>query len=237
RAVSRARAESRRRDRRRQGAERYGCIPSDRARSEVRCAFRRSPGVPAGALARSRAARRRDGSRTNRELPTRHARVLAVRRRAALLPGTSPRDARDQDGGRDAVPQFHCRARAGCASRRGSILVRHDAEEPLRRPQTPRSRRSPRGVIGSRAHARRAAPIPVMETHRMRKRLWFATLLLALAGITSSASAQLLQRKDLSYAMAKTIAEAALEDCKARGYAVAAVVVDRGGDIIVALRA
>src|SRR5712675_2964208 len=51
------------------------------------------------------------------------------------------------------------------------------------------------------------------------------------------ASAQLIQRKDLSYAMAKTIAENALEDCKARGYAVSVVVVDRGGDTIVALRA
>src|SRR6266571_9367227 len=51
------------------------------------------------------------------------------------------------------------------------------------------------------------------------------------------ASAQLIQRKDLSYSMAKTIAETAVEDCKARGYAVAAVVVDRGGDTMVALRA
>src|SRR4029079_16069313 len=41
----------------------------------------------------------------------------------------------------------------------------------------------------------------------------------------------------LSYAMAKTIAENALADCKARGYAVSFVVVDRGGDTIVALRA
>ena len=50
------------------------------------------------------------------------------------------------------------------------------------------------------------------------------------------ASAQLIQRKDLSYAMAKTIAENALEDCKTRGYAVSVVVVDRGGDTVVALR-
>src|SRR5499433_3803136 len=55
--------------------------------------------------------------------------------------------------------------------------------------------------------------------------------------IASPASAQLLQRKDLSYAMAKTIAENALDDCKARGYAVSVVVVDRGGDTMVALRA
>jgi len=51
------------------------------------------------------------------------------------------------------------------------------------------------------------------------------------------ASAQLLQRKDLSYGMAKTIAENALEDCKARGYAVSVVVVDRAGLNVVALRA
>jgi len=51
------------------------------------------------------------------------------------------------------------------------------------------------------------------------------------------ASAQLLQHKDLSYALAKTIAESAIEDCRLRGYAVAAVVVDRAGDTIVAMRA
>jgi uncharacterized protein GlcG (DUF336 family) len=51
------------------------------------------------------------------------------------------------------------------------------------------------------------------------------------------ASAQLLERKDLSYAMAKTIAENALDDCKARGYPVSVVVVDRGGDTMVAMRA
>ena len=51
------------------------------------------------------------------------------------------------------------------------------------------------------------------------------------------AGAQLIQRKDLSYAIAKTIAENALEDCKARGFAVSVVVVDRGGDTMVALRA
>jgi uncharacterized protein GlcG (DUF336 family) len=55
--------------------------------------------------------------------------------------------------------------------------------------------------------------------------------------IAAPASAQLIQRKDLSYAMAKTIAENALADCKTRGYAVSVVVVDRGGDTIVALRA
>jgi uncharacterized protein GlcG (DUF336 family) len=65
-------------------------------------------------------------------------------------------------------------------------------------------------------------------------RLAFAALTCLIA---APASAQLIQRKDLSYAMAKTIAENALADCKARGYAVSVVVVDRGGDTIVAMRA
>src|SRR5215813_14077194 len=51
------------------------------------------------------------------------------------------------------------------------------------------------------------------------------------------AGAQLIQRKELSYAMAKTIAENALEDCKARGYATSVLVVDGGGNTVVALRA
>ena len=55
--------------------------------------------------------------------------------------------------------------------------------------------------------------------------------------IAAPASAQLVQRKDLSYAVAKTIAENALEDCKAKGYPVSVVVVDRGGNTVVALRA
>src|SRR3979411_3054952 len=55
--------------------------------------------------------------------------------------------------------------------------------------------------------------------------------------VAAPASAQLLQRKDLSYPMALTIATGALEDCKTKGYAVSVVVVDRGGDVMVALRA
>jgi uncharacterized protein GlcG (DUF336 family) len=51
------------------------------------------------------------------------------------------------------------------------------------------------------------------------------------------ANAELIARKDVSYAIAKTVAENALADCKAKGYAVSVVVVDRGGDTIVALRA
>src|SRR5260370_33482308 len=60
--------------------------------------------------------------------------------------------------------------------------------------------------------------------------------LIALAcAATMPASAQLIQRKDLSYPIALTIAQAALDDCKARGYATAVVVVDRGGNTVVAL--
>jgi uncharacterized protein GlcG (DUF336 family) len=55
--------------------------------------------------------------------------------------------------------------------------------------------------------------------------------------IAVPASAQLLQRKELSYSIAKTIAENALEDCKTRGFAVSVVVVDRGGNTVVSLRA
>jgi uncharacterized protein GlcG (DUF336 family) len=50
------------------------------------------------------------------------------------------------------------------------------------------------------------------------------------------ADAQLLNRKELSYPIAKTIAETAVENCKARGYGVSAVVVNRAGETIVALR-
>src|SRR5580658_7210383 len=53
---------------------------------------------------------------------------------------------------------------------------------------------------------------------------------------TSVAHAQLLPRRDLSYSIAKTIAETAIESCTAGDYRVSAVVVDRDGETIVALR-
>jgi len=62
--------------------------------------------------------------------------------------------------------------------------------------------------------------------------------MIALAGaLAMPAQAQLLTHRDLSYPMAKTIAEAAIESCGAKGYAVSAVVVDRAGETIVAMRA
>ena len=59
-----------------------------------------------------------------------------------------------------------------------------------------------------------------------------------LAGVIAlPVHAQLLTHRDLSYPMALTIAEEAIKSCGSHGYAVSAVVVDRGGDIIVAMRA
>jgi len=61
--------------------------------------------------------------------------------------------------------------------------------------------------------------------------------LIALAGLTVlPAQAQLLTHKDLSLAIALTIAQTAYDQCTAEGYGVSVVVVDRAGDTIVALR-
>src|ERR1700733_9053510 len=57
------------------------------------------------------------------------------------------------------------------------------------------------------------------------------------APLAVPAQAQLLTHRDLSYPMARTIAETAIESCGAKNYAVSAVVVDRAGEIIVAMRA
>jgi uncharacterized protein GlcG (DUF336 family) len=55
--------------------------------------------------------------------------------------------------------------------------------------------------------------------------------------LAAPARAQLIERKDMSYPMALAIAQGALEDCKAKGYPVSVVVVDRDGVNMVALRA
>jgi uncharacterized protein GlcG (DUF336 family) len=60
---------------------------------------------------------------------------------------------------------------------------------------------------------------------------------IALAGlIAAPAEAQVLTHKDLSLALAMTIAQGAMEKCTAQGYGISVVVVDRAGDTIVALR-
>ena len=67
--------------------------------------------------------------------------------------------------------------------------------------------------------------------------LFRLTLIGAVSAVVPLAQAQLLTHRDLSYAIAKTIAETAIDSCAAKGYAVSAVVVDRAGDVIVAMRA
>jgi uncharacterized protein GlcG (DUF336 family) len=57
------------------------------------------------------------------------------------------------------------------------------------------------------------------------------------AALATPTQAQLLTHRDLSYPMARTIAEAAIESCGAKGYPVSAVVVDRAGEVMVAMRA
>lgn len=66
----------------------------------------------------------------------------------------------------------------------------------------------------------------------------FAVLASAAATMMSAApvNAQLIQHRDLSYAMALTIVTGAHDACKAMGYAASAVVVDRDGETIVAVR-
>lgn len=56
------------------------------------------------------------------------------------------------------------------------------------------------------------------------------------AGAAPSASAQLIARKDLSMTMALTIAQTAVDACKAQGYSVSVHVLGRQGEVLVALR-
>jgi uncharacterized protein GlcG (DUF336 family) len=70
----------------------------------------------------------------------------------------------------------------------------------------------------------------------MRKPWLILALSLFVANLASVAYAELLAHRDLSYPIAKTIAETAIESCTAKGYRVSAVVVDRDGETIVALR-
>src|SRR5262245_65562834 len=54
--------------------------------------------------------------------------------------------------------------------------------------------------------------------------------------LVTPASAQLLARKDVSAAMALTIAQTAIATCTANGYRVSATVVGRNGEVIVQIR-
>jgi uncharacterized protein GlcG (DUF336 family) len=56
------------------------------------------------------------------------------------------------------------------------------------------------------------------------------------AALSSPAGAQVLTQKNISMAMAQTIANAALAQCQSMGFKIAVAVVDRGGQTIVMLR-
>ena len=71
----------------------------------------------------------------------------------------------------------------------------------------------------------------------MHAKLCCLVLIGSASALTPPAHSQLLTHRDLSYTVAKTIAEAAIDSCAAKGYAVSAVVVDRAGEVIVAMRA
>lgn len=62
---------------------------------------------------------------------------------------------------------------------------------------------------------------------------WIAA---AACAVSAPAQADLLTHHDLPYAVALTIAQATVESCSAKGYGVSAVVVDRDGETIVAIR-
>ncbi len=65
----------------------------------------------------------------------------------------------------------------------------------------------------------------------------FMLMVGAVVSACGSASAQgLVTQRNLSLGMAKTIAEATIAECKAKGFNTAAVVVDRAGQVLVILR-
>jgi uncharacterized protein GlcG (DUF336 family) len=64
----------------------------------------------------------------------------------------------------------------------------------------------------------------------------FSAASLVACALAVPAYAQLATHKDLTTTIALTMAETAIQTCKAQGYAVSANVVGRGGEIIVAMR-
>lgn len=66
-------------------------------------------------------------------------------------------------------------------------------------------------------------------------KIWAVVAIAILLGGLVAAQGVVMQR-NLSLAMAKTIAEAALAECKARGYNTAVAVVDRAGQVLVIMR-
>ena len=68
------------------------------------------------------------------------------------------------------------------------------------------------------------------------RRFGLTAFICGLAIPAAPAGAQLLVHKDLSYEIAKTIAEGAIAACKEKGYGTSAVVVDRDGETLIAMR-
>lgn len=64
----------------------------------------------------------------------------------------------------------------------------------------------------------------------------FAGIGLAMMMSAPAAAQGVVMQRNISLAMAKTIAEAALEACRAKGFHTAAAVVDRAGQVLVLLR-
>src|SRR5258708_10569400 len=100
----------------------------------------------------------------------------------------------------------------------------------------PASRRFVLTAAGGRSPSRdrhwgRTEPMPY-ASHRLAILAAAAALAVVVA---APAAAQLIPRRDLSYAMALNLATGALEACKARGYAASVVGGDRGGEIMVGL--
>jgi uncharacterized protein GlcG (DUF336 family) len=70
----------------------------------------------------------------------------------------------------------------------------------------------------------------------MRSQIATFVFAIVLGAQASAARDLLLPRRELSYSIAKTIVETAIESCTAGGYRVSAVVVNRDGETIVAVR-
>lgn len=68
------------------------------------------------------------------------------------------------------------------------------------------------------------------------KKIVTIAVAVAAGAFASSANAQLITNKDLSLPMAITIAQTAIEACKAQGYNVSAHVLGRNGEILVSMR-
>jgi uncharacterized protein GlcG (DUF336 family) len=68
-----------------------------------------------------------------------------------------------------------------------------------------------------------------------KARIWAVVAIAAMSGERVIAQGVVMQR-NLSLAMAKTMAEAALAECKSKGYNTSAAVVDRSGHVLVIMR-